>query len=229
MTTTNYLSPEDFKKMVDAIPLVTEYNKSKLLSVQKERVPDPKLIQACAWVEYSSALRVSETLNASAEDFNFKSGILTLPRTKTGFKRCKCSKWEKRQLIEVDKNCDKCLGIGKIRKKQLTTISPLLPSWVVQLIKSKEGKLFPFTRQLIWSYYKKAANMAGLELGEQQDDRYVEGAWTHLLRKSYSKLMKFKGANRDLRNVKLRHVLDTQERYDQEDINSLIEWERENL
>ena len=30
MTTTNYLSPTDFKKMVDAIPLVTEYNKCNL-------------------------------------------------------------------------------------------------------------------------------------------------------------------------------------------------------
>ena len=79
------------------------------------------------------------------------------------------------------------------------------------------------------SYYKKACVLAKIELGEQQDDRYIEGAWTHLLRKSYSKLMKYNGANRDLRNVKLRHVLDTQERYDQEDINALIKWEEENL
>ena len=27
------------------------------------------------------------------------------------------------------------------------------------------------TRQLIWSYYKKASVMAGIELGEQQDQR----------------------------------------------------------
>ena len=38
MTTTNYLSPADFKKMVDAIPLVTEYNKSKLHEHESVRV-----------------------------------------------------------------------------------------------------------------------------------------------------------------------------------------------
>jgi len=46
LTTTNYLSPDDFKKMVDAIPLVTEYNKGNLLGNKKEEVPNPYYIQA---------------------------------------------------------------------------------------------------------------------------------------------------------------------------------------
>ena len=134
MTTTNYLSPADFKKMVDAIPLVTEYNKSKLLSIQKNRVPDPKKIQACAWIQYCMALRVSEGFPLHREDFDFDMNILTMQRTKTGFKKCKCSKWKKRALVSVDKDCKTCEGRGKKRVPQFTSISPDLPEWVKQFI-----------------------------------------------------------------------------------------------
>jgi len=84
VTTTNYLSPTDFKKMVDAIPLVTEYNKSKLHPAQALRVPDSKRLQVCLWTQYCHALRISECLNLKHSDFNFDRKILTLHNTKTG-------------------------------------------------------------------------------------------------------------------------------------------------
>ena len=72
--------------------------------------------------------------------------------------------------------------------------------------------------------------MAKLDLGEQQRQRYIKGAWTHLLRKSRSKMMKFLGASRELRMCKLRHTFeDAQDAYDVEDINALIKWESENI
>jgi len=206
LTTTNYLSPTDFKKMVDAIPLVTEYNKSKLLSVQSNKVPNPKWMQDVLWIQYCHALRVSESLQLTQHDFNFERNILTLHNTKTGK-----------------------------GKKQFTSIPPDLPKDIILTIKNYQSAykepfiLFPFHRQLIWSYVKKACKMAHLELGEQQDERYIEGGWTHLIRKSRAKMMIEKGAKEVMVKVKLRHTFTTTERYTKPDINALIKWEAENL
>ncbi len=214
LTTTNYLSPEDFKKMVNAIPLVTEYNKGKLLSIQKKRVPAPLELQNALWVQYCHGLRISEVLHLTANMFNFDSNILTLTDTKTGFKTVK--------------------GV-KVKKKQFTSIPPDLPTHIKSFITLNQNeqygniRLFQFTRQLIWAYVKKASKMAKLELGEQQDERYIEGAWTHLIRKSRAKYMIEKGAPEVMVKVKLRHTFSVTERYTKPDINALIEWERENL
>lgn len=208
MTTTNYLPPEDFKKLVDAIPLVTEYNKSKLHPWQQKGVQDPKMIQACLWVQYCHALRISEALRAIKDDFNWDRNILTLHKTKTGFKKIKGK---------------------KVRKPQYTSIPPDLPYWVKQFILNSNGRCFSTDRQLIHNYVKKAAKMAELELGEQQDERYIEGAWTHLIRKSRAKMMIDLGAKEVMVKVKLRHTFTVTERYTKPDINSLIKWEEENI
>lgn len=209
MTSTNYLSPQDFKKMVDAIPLVTEYNKSKLHENESSRVPHPRQIQSALWVQYCHGLRVSEVLQLKAEDFNWQRRILTLNKTKTGFKKKD--------------------GI-KVRKKQFTSIPPDLPKYIIQdILISGDDLIYPFTRQLIWSYVKKAAKMAKLELAEQQDERFIDGAWTHLIRKSRAKMMIEKGAPEVMVKVKLRHTFSVTERYTKPDINALIKWEEENI
>lgn len=214
--------------MVDAIPLVTEYNKGRLHTFQSKRVPTSKGLQAALWVEYGCALRVTEMLTLTKDDFDFNDCILTLNHTKTGFEKCKCSKWKKRKLLSSDKNCADCQGLGKYRVPQFTSIPPDLPKWVKEYVSNEWGNelCFPFTRQLMWSYLKKAAQFVNLEMGEQQKRRKIKGAWTHLLRKSWSKRMKFLGASRELRMCKLRHSFtDAQDAYDVEDINALIEWE----
>ena len=209
MTSTNYLSPEDFRKMVEAIPLVTEYNKGKLHTNEHKRLPNPILIICALWVQYCHALRVSEVLSLTPDDFDFERNILTLPRTKTGFKMKD--------------------GV-KTRKKQFTSIPPDLPESVKHVIQHNgDGVLFPFTRQLIWAYVKKAAKMAKLDLAEQQDERFIEGAWTHLIRKSRAKMMIELGAPEVMVKVKLRHTFSVTERYTKPDINALIEWEKKNI
>ena len=202
MTSTNYLSPTDFKKMIDAVPLVTEYNKSKLLGHSKYKVPDPENIQAALWVQYCHALRISEVLNLKPNNFNFDRNILTLHNTKTGK-----------------------------GKKQFTSIPPDLPNWLISRIKNSlpDMVLFPHNRQLLWSYIKKACKMADLDLYEQQDTREIIGAWTHLIRKSRAKLMIELGAAEVMVKVKLRHTFTTTERYTKPDINALIKWELENI
>jgi len=199
MTTTNYLSQQDFKKMVDAIPLVTEYNKSKLHTYEGDRVPRARDIQAILWIQYCCGLRISEVLKLTRENFNFERKILTLHNTKTGK-----------------------------GKKQFTSIPPDFPLWIETIIQhtyKNDERLFNHTRQLMWSYVKKACKMAGLELGEQQDERYIEGGWTHLIRKSRAKMMIEKGAAEVMVKVKLRHTFSVTERYTKPDINALIEWE----
>ena len=196
--------------MVDAIPLVTEYNKSKLHEHESIRIPNPKWLQYALWVQYCHGLRISEVLQLKGENFDFDRNILTLEKTKTGFKK-------------VDGK--------KVRKKQFTSIPPDLPQEVIRDIAFTHVKqmLFPFTRQLIWSYVKKACKFANLELGEQQDERYIDGGWTHLIRKSRAKMMIEKGAPEVMVKVKLRHTFSVTERYTKPDINALIEWERENI
>ena len=194
--------------MIDAVPLITEYNKGKLLGYSKEKVPKPEYIQGALWVQYCHALRISEVLNLTYQDFNFDRNILTLHNTKTGK-----------------------------GKKQFTSIPPDLPQWVKDYIlfvntsekNVIEKKLFPFNRQLMWSYVKKACKMAGLDLYEQQDTREIIGAWTHLIRKSRAKLMIELGAPEVMVKVKLRHTFTTTERYTKPDINALIKWEAENI
>jgi len=209
MTTTNYLSPTDFKKMVDAIPLVTEYNKSKLHTFQESKVPNPDRLQWALWTQYCMGLRVSEVLNLERDDFNLERKILTLNKTKTGFKKVKGKKVRKPQFTSIPPDY--------FRFEGLFSLSP------------HNVKLFPFTRQLIWSYVKKACVMAHLELGEQQDERYIEGGWTHLIRKSRAKMMIELGASEVMVKVKLRHTFTVTERYTKPDINALIKWEQENL
>jgi len=87
-------------------------------------------------------------------------------------------------------------------------------------------KLFPISRQTVIVWGKIIAEKAGLELGEEQKEKSIGGYWTHLMRKSYSKWMKEKGASRELRMRKLRHAFkDSQDAYDVADINALLEWE----
>lgn len=195
--------------MVNAIPLVTEYNKSNLHPYERKRVPYYGQLQGVLWTQYCMGLRISEVLSLKGSDFNFDRKILTLEKTKTGFKK-------------VD-------GVKK-RKKQFTSIPPDFPEWVIAEIKIKpDSIIFPFTRQLMHTYVKKAAKMAGLELGEQQDERFIEGAWTHLIRKSRAKMMIEKGASEVMVKVKLRHTFSVTERYTKPDINALIKWEEENI
>ena len=223
MNETNYLDPQSFETMVKVFPLITDYNTFK--KTNPDGIPDPKELKILARIEYCCALRVSEALSLRPEDFDIENRILTLNHTKTGYKKCSKCKGK-------GEDCTKCDGKGKIQKKQYTSIPPDLIPHTQEWLKTKPlgEKIFPYNRQLVWSYYKKAGKFAQLKIAEQQDERFIKGVWTHLLRKSRSKLMKYLGANRELRMLKLRHApKDAHDRYDNEDIHSLIKWESENL
>ena len=192
---TNFLTPEDFKKFLLGFDKVNSYKAT------------PDIMKLCASIQYYCALRISEVLTLRRDDFDLKNRILTLSNTKTGFKKCKCSTWEKKKLVTCNDSCVKCKGLGKYRIKQFTTIpSPLIILLSNHLKSLKWNKeLFNFNRTTAWKEYKQAGKNMKLEIREQQQERNIEGIWTHLLRSSYIKFMREKGASVELCAAKLRH------------------------
>ena len=110
-------------------------------------------------------------------------------------------------------------------RPQKTTIPPPLTAQLSKL--SSDELIFSCTRQTVWKYAKAAGEAAGLNFGEEQKIRSINGIWTHAFRKGYSKFMQSNGASRELRMLKLRHSFkDAQDAYDVTDLNSLIAWEK---
>ena len=151
-------------------------------------------------ITYFCALRISETLNLQKRDLQLDRKICLIQHAKT--------------------------GKGKPQK---TTIPPPLEKQLVKYLQNYNDNnsfLFRCTRQTVWKYAKLAGKLAKLEIAEEQKERSIEGIWTHLFRKSYSKWMQSKGASRELRMAKLRHAhKDAHDAYDAVDLNTLKAWE----
>ena len=196
---TNNMDLLTFSKFIKGVATLEYFGKGKKAPMPKE---DFILLFR---ITYFCALRISETLNLTAGDFHLDKKILILKNTKTG------------------KN--KKTGKYTIQK---TTIPPPLIAFLEAYRHFKpDEKLFSCTRQTVWKYAKVAGRAAGLNFGEEQKVRSIEGLWTHAFRKGYSKFMQTNGASRELRMLKLRHSFtDAQDAYDVTDLNSLIAWEK---
>ena len=109
----------------------------------------------------SGAFRISEVLGLKASDI-LPNGQILLRETKTGWERCKCSKWSFRptRLIESNPNCKKCLGIGKYRIDQYGWVSPEIFEELQSLAKNTppDKRLFPITRRQAFNYAQEIAN-----------------------------------------------------------------------
>lgn len=224
---TNYLDPESFENFLDQIQ---HYNFNGIMKWQ-DWIMLFRIIYGCG-------LRVSEALTLTKDDFNLENQILTIQHAKTSKKKCpKCVRIKKdgfkKTKVIILEDCKKCNNERIINKPQRTTILrkdiPLIKDYFDGPVFARDI-LFPTTRQTVWDISKKLSRKAGLKLFEQQDERSITDAWTHLFRKSRAKLMSQKGASRELIKLKLRHsdkeAIDT---YLKIDINALIKWENENL
>ena len=222
---TNYLDPHSFELFLAQLP----------------NYPFIRLMTAHDWyvlfrVLYGCGLRVSEALSLRKEDFELDTQQLVIQHAKTSKKKCpKCTRikkdgFKKTQVIILD-DCPKCNNQRFIIKAQRTTILKKDVFMLQDYFKMiNRDIVFPTTRQTVWIVSKELARLAGLHLFEQQDERAITGAWTHLFRKSRAKLMSDKGATRAMIQLKLRHAhkeaIDT---YLKVDINALRKWENENL
>lgn len=156
-------------------------------------------------VLYGSGLRVSEGLRLTKEDFHLNEKILIIKSPKTNKK-----------------------GIQKttILPYQVATFEKMLERYTLK----DSDLVFPISRMTVWQYCKDASIMAGLPIAEEQEEKSINGVWTHLFRKSCSKRMANLGASRELRMRKLRHAFkDAHDTYDAVDINTLKDWEMEHF
>jgi integrase len=232
----NFLSESDFELFLDSLRLMLESNQRSLRKYGKDlSMPIEGFIELFR-LTYGSALRISETLNIYPGDIDFDRRIITLNQTKTGFKKCRKCK---------GLGCEKCDNLGKIRKPQRTTIHPNYSYSLRSYFKGKDQTkpLFSTNRITLWDYAKKAGRLvAGLDVFEQQDERLIQGVWTHLFRKSRAQQMMIDGKEAgedsdfvyELVKVKLRHSSkgrDVTIRYTNKigqklGLNDLLEWEK---
>lgn len=229
--TKNYLTIDDMDKL-----FVQFYNIERDRSAKgfkKMGISAEDLVHLCIFC-VACALRPIEAFRSLVEDFDFRNKLLALPKTKTGFRRCKCSKWKKGNiLLKSDKNCSKCHGLGKYRIVQYTTIWPLASLVLEQYFERKgfgpKDQPFPFYTKIFNNMLKEAGERAGLKILEVKDVRVIKNVTTYIFRHSCSRIMRDLKADRDLRDLKLRHKPDVQGRYDKYGINDLHKWEAENI
>ncbi|HSA76912.1 MAG TPA: site-specific integrase [Nitrosarchaeum sp.] len=146
---------------------------------------------------YGSGLRVSEALNLKKKDLDLNHRLLTISKAKTGYN-------QRTTILPYD--------------------IPILEKQTENL--SKDDYLFKANRHIVWQYGKDAGNLAGLNIGEIQGKKTIDGVWNHLMRKSCSKRMRDLGASRELAMVKLRHVnVGSHDTYDRPDLNAVLIFE----
>lgn len=146
----NYLNPQQIEQFIEILPRVISTRK-RFNAVD---------IQMMVRIQYGSALRINEVLTLTPDDIDVDNSIITLNHTKTGFKKGKCSTWDykdahartKTKLVHVDSNCKKCIGIGKFRVPQFTTINPKDIAKIRQYLedKPKYKPLFQITSKTAW-------------------------------------------------------------------------------
>lgn len=230
----NYLVFEDMDLLFDQFYIMQDERTSKgskLMAIDAEN-----MTMLCIFL-VACGLRTIEGFRARVEDFDFNNNLLTLPETKTGYKRCKCSKWEKgtRKMISCDSNCSKCKGQGRIRVNQYTTIwrnaAAILKDYFVRMNYGPKDHPWPYYTKIFNNYLKEAGTRAGIKILIVKDQLVIKNVSSYIFRNSCSRIMRDLKADYELRQLKQRHKpgRDVQIRYDNYTINDLAKWEAENI
>lgn len=199
MKSTNYLNPTMFyNEFLDYLVLLDEFH-----SNEQDPPMSANQFYFLARIQYGSALRITEGLNLTPNDFDLEHRILTT----------------------VDPKSNK----GGVQK---TTILPYDVKPIDRFISkfSQHERIAPITRSTAWRYYKNASKLAGLKLFEAKDEVEIVDAWTHLLRSSCAKMYISLGASESLVSRKLRHhPANVTQRYTKVDLQSVLDFEDEHL
>jgi integrase len=109
----------------------------------------------------SGAFRISEVLSLTPIDI-MPDGMLRLRFTKTGWEKCKCSKWgyHPKRLLSSDLSCNKCKGQGRYRIDQFGWVTPEILVELKELAQKTppDKRLFPITRRQALNYTHEIAN-----------------------------------------------------------------------
>jgi len=193
-----FLSEKDFENMVNAIPLVVEYNKTQLTE-SDTRIPKAEDIQLCARMQYYCALQSADLEKITLENIDLKNYEIKITR-------------ENRKSIF-----------------STATIHPLIKNDLEIYLENKSQNeiLFTFNRQLLWQYYKKAGELAKINLSKEQTEREIKGITAKILIESRGRHMLEKGASEGL--VRLKFQLTSKEEFFksiQPTLQELKDWER---
>lgn len=232
----NYVTLEEVEKIIKALVDMWEERIKK----GKTRMSfNPEDLAFCIIVLVSCGLRPTEILTPTVSDFDLDNRLLTLHRTKTGFKHCKCSKWDKNKLVSADKKCTICNGRGLRRVAQYTTIWPnvciLLKAYFERRGLGPDDVPFPFYRERLYWYVREATERAGIKIFDvKEGGKIIKNGFVRMFRQSCVRIMRDLKADFELREVKLRHTMKAQKkdvslRYDSYDINDLRRWDLENI
>lgn len=156
-----------------------------------------------ARLQWGCGLRISELLKLIKADFDLEHKILTIRNHKT-----------------------KKGGIQK------TTIMPYDIAKLKSFLESFDDveRIFPTTRSTMWRYYKNASKLGGLNLFESKDQINIEGAWTHLMRSSCTKMYESLGAEPSIISTKLRYnPINTMKQLDKSELNEVLDFESQKL
>lgn len=233
---TDFLSKDQVKEFIENIPKLDVYKKSA-----HARKPLPEYhFEIYTKLIYDAALRSGEGRNMKAEDLDLQYARLKLPRTKTGWDWCSCSKHAKRVLLDVDPNCEKCLGVGKLRRPQFATYSEKFAHQMNKFL--QECKIIathytfsspsypkqPIGRDWIWKSMKEVGELCSYDIFGERKTRVMKGFYTHLMRRSRAIQMDMDGAPLGVISRKLRHMdIKTTSTYIKSSIGDLQKWERQ--
>ena len=154
-------------------------------------------------IRYGSGLRVTEGINLIKSDFDLDHRILKIwnPKTKKGG-------YQKTTILPYD----------------VKPIERFLYKY------SDCEQLFPVTRSTLWRYSKNASILGGMNIFEAKDEIEINGAWTHLLRSSCSKMYDDAGAKHSIVQKKLRHGgKDVTDRYTKVDLQAVLDFDEEHF
>lgn len=234
---TDFLQKDQVKEFIENIPQLEVYQ-GKIHA----RKPLPEQhFELYTKIIYDAALRSGEGRSIKVEDLDLEYARIKLPRTKTGWDWCRCSKHEKRILLSVDPGCRKCLGIGKLRRPQFATVSEGIAKEIYQFIQEEDlpknhylftSPSFPkqeISRDWIWKHIKEAGNLCSFDIFAERKVRVIKGFYTHLFRRSRAIQMDLDGAPLGVISKKLRHMdIKTTSTYIRSSIADLQKWEKEN-
>lgn len=197
MKSTNYLNPTMFyNDFLDYLVLLDEFHCDE---------QDPPMtanqFYFLARIQYGSALRITEGLNLTPNDFDHRIVTIKNPKTNKGGV-------QKTTILPYD-----------VKPYERFTNKF-----------SENERLFPITRSTAWRYIKNASILGGMNIFEAKDQIEINGAWTHLLRSSCAKMYQELGASYGMIQRKLRHrPSSVTDRYTKVDLQSLLDWEEEHL
>lgn len=233
---TDFMTKDQVSEFIENIPKINIYK-----NTVHARKPLPEhYFEMYTKLVYDAALRSGEGRLVMAGDFDLQYARLKLPRTKTGWDWCSCSRHAKRVLLSVDSNCKKCVGLGKLRRPQFATYSEKLAQEFNRFIQEEKilGTRYIFTspsfpkepikRNWIWKSMKEVGNLCSFDIFGERKVRVMKGFYTHLLRRSRAIQMDIDGAQLGMISRKLRHMdIKTTSTYIRSSIGDLQKWEKD--